>query len=125
MSKQKQSDMCAICLEDIMIDKEVRIDCCEHIYCKECITQWVETKTNCCPQCKKRVSVITAKDILGRNIELTVEDKNLDSDSESESDYVSLCVVCREEVSLEDLYDGSQEVRAIDCSRCSEFKEDD
>ena len=29
---------CAICLDDIAIEKEVRLDSCNHRYCGDCIT---------------------------------------------------------------------------------------
>ena len=39
-SKAKEINMntCAICLDEITIEKEVRLDSCSHKYCGQCIT---------------------------------------------------------------------------------------
>ena len=37
MSEKKQAETCAICLSDILIENEVRLDSCVHKYCGACI----------------------------------------------------------------------------------------
>jgi hypothetical protein len=58
MSKAKQSNTCAICLEDIRTDIKATLDSCSHTYCFDCIKTWVTDCENTCPLCKKRISEI-------------------------------------------------------------------
>ena len=66
---------CAICLDDVTVDREVKLDSCDHKYCGQCITTWVETSENRCPLCKKKITKITSKDVLGRNVDYIVKEK--------------------------------------------------
>ena len=118
MSEQKQQQTCTICLEDITIEKEVRIDCCNHRYCKDCIKYWVETQQNSCPQCKQKVNLIIEKDVLGRDMPIPVVDKEFSDDEESsllsEEHLDIYCSKCHQKVEEEDLESGEAEL----CDRC-------
>ena len=93
ISQKQQQLTCAICLEIISIEKETRLDCCNHRYCGLCIMQWVETQSNSCPLCKKKVTKIISKDLLGRDVEIPIEDKSPSIDSDS-----FICVVCHQQI---------------------------
>lgn len=43
--KLVQDFKCGICLE--VFKEPVMISVCEHIYCRECITDWLKTDTSC------------------------------------------------------------------------------
>ena len=47
--KKYEAAICAICLDEISIEKEAHLDRCAHTYCDNCITTWVETQANECP----------------------------------------------------------------------------
>jgi hypothetical protein len=47
------SGTCAICLEDLEDDDEVRGLMCGHVYHKDCIDPWLTKRKGCCPICKK------------------------------------------------------------------------
>ena len=112
MSKKKQQQTCAICLEDIPIEKEVRLDCCEHRYCGQCITTWVETQASTCPQCKEKVHTLIAKDVLGRDVETSVEEKILEADIGFD------CTKCNQRISDNDFSGDEADVcdRCLDCA---------
>ena len=43
---------CSICINDVEINKlMIRLDC-NHVFCRECIIKWFETKVTC-PICRK------------------------------------------------------------------------
>ena len=42
-SKKFEAAICAICLDEITVEKEARLDSCNHTYCDNCITTWVQT----------------------------------------------------------------------------------
>ena len=88
---------CAICLDEIAIEREVRLDSCSHKYCGQCITQWVEEVENVCPLCKKKVTKIIAKDVLGRPLETEVKEKKQEQEEEEELDGI-YCETCGYEV---------------------------
>ena len=48
----EETQVCAICFEE----KSLSLTKCGHIYCKECITEWM-TKRNNCPTCKKDLTM--------------------------------------------------------------------
>ena len=59
-----KSLLCTICLEIIKPENKSKIECCEHLFCYECISDWaVKSKETivrrsqstlpCCPNCKK------------------------------------------------------------------------
>ena len=75
MSRKKQLQTCAICIDEIPIELEVLLDSCEHRYCKPCITKWVKDVTNQCPLCKKKVHKMTSKDIIGKDVVERVKNK--------------------------------------------------
>jgi hypothetical protein len=48
---QNTTDVCPVCCEDF--DSPVQLTC-QHIFCKACISQWLEQPANCtCPMCRK------------------------------------------------------------------------
>lgn len=52
----KDEPECPICLSKIEKDS-ARINCCNHIFCFDCIKEWTDV-ANQCPLCKKRISRI-------------------------------------------------------------------
>jgi hypothetical protein len=58
MSRAKQINTCAICLEDITPDIKATLNSCSHTYCFDCIKTWVTDCENTCPLCKKNISEI-------------------------------------------------------------------
>ncbi|KAM5584730.1 hypothetical protein ABKV19_004206 [Rosa sericea] len=45
--------VCAICLDEIMLQETALVKGCEHAYCATCILRWVTySKSPTCPQCK-------------------------------------------------------------------------
>ena len=53
--REDEAQVCAICFEE----KSLSLTKCGHIYCKECITEWMTKRQNC-PTCKKD---LTSSDI--------------------------------------------------------------
>ena len=54
--KKTDSDekTCAICYEEIENKKRLK---CKHEFCKDCITRWVETKSEAtCPICREKIT---------------------------------------------------------------------
>ncbi|GAB2209684.1 hypothetical protein Droror1_Dr00026905 [Drosera rotundifolia] len=51
-----EGESCGICM-DIIIDRGV-LDCCQHMFCFECIDNW-STITNLCPLCSNEFQLIT------------------------------------------------------------------
>jgi hypothetical protein len=49
---EDNAQICAICFED----NSLSLTKCGHIYCKECITEWLSNKNNC-PICKKILTI--------------------------------------------------------------------
>ena len=49
ITPKKQLDTCCICLDEIAIEKEARLDSCSHKYCHPCIQKWVIEVENSCP----------------------------------------------------------------------------
>ena len=46
---------CAICLDDVEMNKlMIRLDC-NHVYCSECISKWFEKHVTC-PECRRKFS---------------------------------------------------------------------
>ena len=52
--------VCVVCMEEI--DRECRIDGCDHVYHLICIKKWVQENENSCPQCKVAVKKLNYKD---------------------------------------------------------------
>ena len=75
MSKKRQLQTCAICIDEITIEYECELDSCDHKYCKPCIMKWVGDVTNQCPLCTKKVRKIITRDIIGRKVEEKVKNK--------------------------------------------------
>ena len=121
MSEAEQKETCAICLDFVTLEVEARIDCCKHIYCFTCIKEWVETSTNCCPLCKAKVKKIFTRDTLGRDVETTVEEKNLNDEEELMDFTNEVCCECNRDI-LEAEFD---QFDALICHRCLERLNDD
>ena len=76
MSKQERDTTCAICLESVTKEVKTSLDCCDHIYCNECIKKWVTDVENSCPQCKRSVKQLISKDNNGNEVKENVADRN-------------------------------------------------
>lgn len=50
--KNVKDYLCTICVKVPYPDNCVEVACCGHLFCKDCIKQWIETQ-NICPLCKK------------------------------------------------------------------------
>ena len=84
---------------DITLDKEARLDCCNHIYCAPCIVKKVRTHKEECPKCKMQITHVIIQDVMGRDKKLLIspgnvqfqgcEMCNLVKDKKSKSDYVT------------------------------------
>lgn len=61
--KEDEIDSCAICFEG----NELSLTKCGHIYCKSCITKWINSKKNC-PICKKDL-LLTDIFLINKSIE--------------------------------------------------------
>lgn len=55
-------DMCAICLDSIEPNDDIRALSCSHVFHDVCITPWLTTRRACCPLCKKDYYVKKTKD---------------------------------------------------------------
>lgn len=57
-----ESTLCAICLEEIILEEYSEIKGCEHAYCVHCILDWAEharkNEDPRCPQCKSRFAYL-------------------------------------------------------------------
>jgi len=49
---KKEHTFCCICREDFTDDLEILITSCFHIFCKNCISEWILTKDTC-PMCRQ------------------------------------------------------------------------
>ena len=63
---------CSICYDDI--SETCRINSCEHIFCRECITRWGREKTNTCPCCRSKFNILF--DANDKIIDYFVDKKN-------------------------------------------------
>lgn len=76
---EKPDYNCTICMEEISDDQLAGLDCCEHKYCRDCITQWSKTENTCCI-CKKRFNKIIS------NTKRTQKVKNITQRPSEEDD---------------------------------------
>ena len=53
---------CVICLEDT-IKVRGKIDCCEHLFCYDCILKWSKKANNKCPVCQRRFQHVEEKPV--------------------------------------------------------------
>lgn len=55
--KEKKEDtvFCPICHEDTNMTTACLLDMCDHVYCKPCISRWLDKNTSC-PLCRKEVT---------------------------------------------------------------------
>ena len=56
---------CPICLEEIVTAEIATINGCDHVFCRDCVTQWSETH-NICPLCRTRFNTIESSGVLQR-----------------------------------------------------------
>ena len=66
---------CAICLDDITVDLEIKLNTCNHNFCKPCIVKWLKDVENVCPLCKKRVTSYSTRDMLGIEVITEVKER--------------------------------------------------
>lgn len=45
---------CSVCISDFQKEEIVVILSCNHVYHKNCVEEWIKTKSNC-PYCRKSV----------------------------------------------------------------------
>ena len=117
LTPKKQLETCCICLEEIQISCESKLDSCSHTYCFPCIEKWVKDMENSCPQCKQKIHKITHLDVLGREKSLQVEDKVQEVDH-FEDMYCEVCVERVYERNF-DVRQRDQDTAAI-CEECME-----
>ncbi len=41
MKEKQKAQTCSICLKEISLNMETRLDCCDYRYCKACIIKWL------------------------------------------------------------------------------------
>lgn len=46
--------LCVICCYEILKKNVASIDCCKHIFCYGCISEWAAKSSNLCPLCKQK-----------------------------------------------------------------------
>lgn len=46
-------DLCAVCIDTIESDNDIRALECHHVFHDACITPWLTTRKACCPLCKR------------------------------------------------------------------------
>lgn len=64
------------------------IDCCDHMFCTDCIKKWAEIK-NCCPNCRKRFTkIFLHKNIDGKRADETIKraDETIEVEDKDELD---------------------------------------
>jgi hypothetical protein len=49
---EEPGDVCAVCLDSIEPEHDIRALGCNHVFHDECITPWLTTRRACCPLCK-------------------------------------------------------------------------
>ena len=75
MNPLKQLGTCCICLEEIALEKEARLNNCDHKFCHPCIKKWVVEMENSCPLCKEKIEKIIFYDTMGREKSTNVKKK--------------------------------------------------
>ncbi len=55
-------ETCAICFDQMKENKRAAIDCCDHLFCYQCISTWAVKYENKGPLCKSKLTKITYKD---------------------------------------------------------------
>src|SRR5690606_38447533 len=79
-----KNETCSICLKDIK--SPALTDCC-HIFCEECITLWLNKRSNC-PLCKAKVNknnLFLVTEAVSKSININVYN-SLDSIFKAETD---------------------------------------
>lgn len=60
-------DLCAICIDNLEPNDEVRALACHHVFHSDCVTPWLTTRRALCPLCKmdfyKRVQTLNEADV--------------------------------------------------------------
>lgn len=74
-----KGESCGVCFDTF--DTRGKLDCCNHMYCVNCITTWSKT-SNTCPQCKRRFKRIDSYNLEGNKIACKkVGKKNMTTES--------------------------------------------
>ena len=84
LTEEKKEETCTICLCDIAMYQEAKLDSCDHKFCMPCIKDWGENCENTCPNCKK-----VFKKIIWDDEVIKVENKKLKPEEEE-----YMCFVC-------------------------------
>ena len=58
--QQDEDVCCCICYEDFTQLSRGQLDCCEHLFCFECISEWARVRNNC-PMCNRQFHEISCK----------------------------------------------------------------
>jgi len=82
-SSNKQE--CAICLEDLSIEKMTILDGCIHRFCYQCIENWLKVRS-CCPLCKEEVQLVTYRDSNNQLTSKHISHKQIDGEEFDEDD---------------------------------------
>ena len=91
--------ICTICIEEVKETHLAKIECCNHVFCKDCIHEWAFKTENTCPNCKKSFNKIITK-----TEEIKVPDK-----SELKKDALE-CEICEQVI--------ADEGRHLHCGQC-------
>lgn len=91
--------ICTICIEEVKETHLAKIECCNHVFCKDCIHEWAFKTENTCPNCKKSFNKIITK-----TEEIKVPDK-----SELKKDALE-CEICEQVI--------TDEERHLHCGHC-------
>lgn len=53
---------CTICIKEDIIDNDIYITDCNHIFCNECLDDWFQRGNNSCPLCRSEINTYSYKD---------------------------------------------------------------
>ena len=63
---------CSICYDNI--SHPHKINSCNHVFCRQCITKWGREKTNTCPCCRQKFNVLSEEN--GKIIDYFIDKEN-------------------------------------------------
>lgn len=47
---------CSICIENVGRCKKFSLDCCTHVFHRQCISRWIKKGNETCPCCRRTIS---------------------------------------------------------------------